>query len=82
MTKHSRRSARRGGVQDPEYEEGEVIGPRLPPPPPATPTPGLSNEPGGTLAEANTRRTQGQGRHKSRKGSRKSRKARRISRRR
>lgn len=63
-----RSSRRRGGVQDPEREEGEVVGPRLPPPaaPPATSSPGLPNEPQGPGYDPNATPT-GQGRRRSRR---------------
>jgi hypothetical protein len=95
MPRHSRKASRRGG-QEPigrvesargEREEGEIVGPRMPPPaaPPAsTATPGFSNEPSGTgwnSAAMNAPAT-GQGRRRSRRGSRKSRKSRKVSRRR
>jgi hypothetical protein len=72
MPRKSRNTRRRGG-QDPrgEREEGEVVGPRLPPPAPSPP--GLSNEPQPASYDPNAAPVSGQGRRKSRRGSRKSR---------
>lgn len=83
MAKRTRSSRRRGGVQDPEREEGEVVGPRLPPPPPPTSEPGLPNTPQPEGYDPNAAPT-GQGRRKSRRRGtkRQSRKARKVSRRR